>query len=196
MENKTFETYFQKLQACGISEEACLKLREKYGDVLHIASYGIKRDSGLAYEGSMIETSLRKLAVFAIKINELYPERIRVDNKSLVKICLLQHISKSLRLIKQNDNWRAEKLGEIYTYNTGMPAIGTGLQSLSMAVECGIEFTPLEVEAITIIDRNEDDLQAKYYSSMLSSIVRQANEMVHVYTQEVEKVKKQEQRVI
>ena len=189
MDNKDFEIYFEKLKACGVSEEACNKLIDKYGDILHIASYAANNNSGLAYEGSMIKTALKRLAVFAVKINELYPEQIRVDVKSLVKVCLLQHISKSQRLVKSNDNWRIEKLGEVYQYVNDVPAIGTGLHSLMMAVECGIEFTPYEVEAMTIIDKNDDDKQAKYYSSMLTTIVKHANEMVFTYSQECYKLK-------
>lgn len=188
MDSKTYETYLKKLIACGVSEESCNKLREKYGDILYIASYSTKSDSGLAYEGSMIETALKKLAVFAVKINELYPEQIRVNKESLVKVCLLQHISKAQRLTKSNDTWRIEKLGELYNYTSGMPAIGTGLHSLIMAVECGIVFTPFEAEAMTIIDRQEDDPQAKYHSSMLTSIVKQANEMVYVLSDETKKL--------
>ena len=191
MEKKDlFETYFEKLKLCDVSEESCQKLRECFGDLMHIASYHTKNDYGLAYEGSMIETVLTKLASFAVKLNDIYPEQVRVDKKSLIKICLLQHISKANRFIKSTDEWRANKLGEIYTYTNGMPAIGIGLHSLMIAVDCGIQFTPFEAEAMTIIDRSDDDMQAKYHSSMLSNIVKQANDMVLQYCTEVKTIKK------
>ena len=188
-----FETYFKKLEACGVSVEACNSLRDKYGDLLQIASYNTTADSGLAYEGSLIETILKKLTAFAVKVNEIYPEQIAVNKFSLVKVCLLQHISKAVRLVKSTDEWRRNKLGELYTYTSGMPAIGIGLHSLIMATECGIDFTPFEAEAMTIIDRKDDDAQAKYYSSMLTNIVKQANEMVYTYSHEVQKIKKLEE---
>lgn len=188
-----FDVYFKKLSSCGVSDEACKLLRDKYGDLLHIASYNTTADSGLAYEGSLIETALKKLAVFAVKINDIYPEQISVDKLSLVKVCLLQHISKAVRLVKSTDEWRKNKLGELYTYTSGMPAIGIGLHSLIMASECGVDFTPFEAEAMTIIDRKDDDAQAKYFSSMLTNIVKQANEMVYTYSHEVQKVKKEEE---
>ena len=129
----------------------------------------------------MSTSLLTKLAFFAVKLNELYPEDIRVDVKSLVKICLLQHISKSVRYIKSTDTWRINNLGELYKYNQEVPAIGIGLHSMMLAINCGVEFTPEESEAMTVIDRSEDDNQMKYYSSLLTSIVRQANEMVYHY---------------
>lgn len=189
MENKYFNTYFKKLIASGISEDSCKQLKEKYGNLLNHASYNTKSESGLAYEGSLLETVLTKLTVLAIKINELYPEEIRVDKNSLVKVCLLQHISKCMRLTRSTDEWRIKKLGEIYTYTEGMPAIGTGLHSLIMATSAGVELSPIEGEAMTIIDRKDDDLQAKYHSSILTSIVKQANEMVYIQQHELGKIK-------
>ena len=188
MENKYFYTYFKKLIASGVSEESCEKLKESWGSLLSEASYSTKLDSGLAYDGALLETVLMKLTVFAVKINDLYPEDIRVDKKSLVKVCLLQHISKCLRMTKSNDEWRIKKLGEVYTYTEGMAAIGTGLHSLIMASNAGIEFTQFEAEAMTIIDRKDDDLQAKYYSSILANIVKQANEMVYTQQHELQKL--------
>jgi hypothetical protein len=185
MENKTVETYFKKLNNCGVSEEACKKLQEKYGDILYLASYSNNNDVGLAYEGSMIDTSLKKLAVFAVKLNDIFPEQMRVDKASLVKVCLLQHISKAERFVKSNDEWRKTRLGELYSYTKGMPAIGIGLHSIAMATSCGVEFTTEEIEAMTIIDRKDDDAQIKYHSSLMSMIVRQANDMVYYYAKGV-----------
>jgi hypothetical protein len=192
MDSRNLALYFKKLNEAGVSEEACEKLREMYGDVLSIGSFALKDDSGLAYEGSLLETSMRRLAVFAFKLNEIFNERIQVDKKSLIKVCLLQHISKSLRMVKSSDEWRIRKLGEVYTYVNGGPAIGIGFHSLLMAHDCGISFTTEEAEAMTIIDKTEDDLQSKYHSSMLSNIVKMANEMVWVHATETEKVNAKE----
>lgn len=188
--NKYFEIYFKKLESCGVPQECCDKLKEVYGAPLESMGYNTKMDSGLAYDGALIDTVLTKLTVFAININNLYPENIRVDKNSIIKVCLLQHISKCLRMTKSNDEWRINKLGEVYTYTEGMPAIGTGLHSLIMANNVGITFTDLEAEAMTIIDRKDDDLQAKYHSSILSSIIKQANEMVYIQQQELKKLEK------
>ena len=187
---KNIEIYFKKLEQSGVSSEACENIKNKLGKAIFNASYGMKSSDGMAYEGSMIEISLKKLAVFAVNLNNLYPEEIRVDVKSIVKVCLLQHISKGLRYIKSNDTWRINNLGEIYTFNSeNMPAIGFGLHSMLMAMECGVTFTPFEAEAMTIIDRKDDDAQAKYYSSLLTNIVKQANEMVYNCYSNMQKIK-------
>jgi hypothetical protein len=184
MENKWLKTFYEKLESNGVSKESVELLSEKYGEQLSNASYSTTTDNGMAYDGSLVEMALKKLTVYALKVNELYPEDLRADTKSIVKVCLLSHISKAVRTEKSNNEWRIKNLGEAYTYVKGMPAIGTGLHSLAIATECGVTFTPTEVEAMTINDRANDDLQAKYHCSMLSSIIRQANEMVYVEANE------------
>ena len=183
-ENQWLDTYYRKLGKCGISEEAINALVEKYGDIINKASFSTKTDCGLAYDGSLIETALTKLTVYAVKLNNIYPEELRVDVNSIVKVCLLQHISKAVRTEKSTNEWRIKNLGEAYTYVKKTPAIGTGLHSIAMATECGIVFTPIEIEAMTSIDRvSNDDMQFKYHSDMLSSIVYQANQMVYITAQ-------------
>ena len=148
-ENQWVDTYYRKLEKCGISEEAINALVEKYGDVINKASFSTKTDCGLAYDGSLIETALTKLTVYAVKLNNIYPEELRVDVNSIVKVCLLQHISKAVRTEKSTNEWRIKNLGEAYTYVKKTPAICTGLHSIAMATECGIVFTPIEIEAMT-----------------------------------------------
>ena len=55
-----------------------------------------------------------------------------------------------------------------------------GLHSVLLCHDLGIELTPQEVEAMTITDRTNDDLQAKYFASPLSVILRQANELTRM----------------
>jgi hypothetical protein len=172
--------YLKKLEANGISSESCEILNEKYGEILEQASYATNTENGLSGEGTLLEVSLKKLTKYGVLINNVYPEELRLPVNQIAKILLLQHISKAIRMEKNPNEWRKNNFGELYTYAKNMPAIGTGLHSLAMAIECGIPFTAEEIEAITIIDRKDDDLQAKFHLSMLSSIVKQANEMVYI----------------
>jgi hypothetical protein len=49
-----------------------------------------------------------------------------------------------------------------------------------MATNSGIQFTPEEAEAMTVNDRDLSDDQARWHSSLMASIIRQANEMVYL----------------
>lgn len=181
--NKTFELYLKKLNEYGVSEASCTMLYEKYGNKIANASYSLKNDANLAYIGSMVKMSF-KIASYAVCINNLFPENVRCDTKSIIKVALLQHISKGVRT-KFNDNgWRRENLKEIFTYVDKMPAIGFGLHSVQIANECGIVFTPEEVEAMVCLD-NQDSNMTKYHSSVLTSVISQANNMILVEANKV-----------
>ena len=148
------------------------------------ASFGISAEGGCAYAGSLIDKSI-KLTSLAVKLNEtMLPETMQVDKASLVKVCMLQHISKAKSLVKNDNEWEVNKRGYIYKYNNDCTIIKTGALSSYIAMRCGAEFTDDELEAITIIDRDSDDKQANFYASKLAMIVRIANEMLLLISRE------------
>jgi len=175
--NSNFELYVKKLNQLGLDTDCLLK---EYGDLLRDASFSLSNDNGLAFEGSLINTLLFKLTPYAVKINDLFPENIRVDKSSLVKVCLLHQIAKAVRLVKNDNEWEINNRNLLYKYAKNQPSIRTGLHSLVMCQNCGIQFTPEESEAMTINDRDLSDDQARWHSSIFASIVRQANEMVYL----------------
>lgn len=172
-----YELFLKKLSQLGIDTTA---LAEEYGETLAEATFSVNSENGLAYDGALIQTVLYKLTPYAIKINELFPKEIQVDKQSLVKVCLLHHIAKAVRLIPNKNDWEVKNRGLVYTYAKNQPSIRTGLHSLVMAQNCGIKFTPEEAEAMTVNDRDLSDDQARWHSSLMASIVRQANEMVYL----------------
>jgi len=172
-----YELYLKKLDNLGIDTT---KLSEDYGEQLADATFGMNSENGLAYDGSLIYTLLYKLTPYAIKINELFPKEIQVDKLSLVKVCLLHQIAKAVRLTKNDNDWEIKNRGLVYKYTPNQPSIRTGLHSLVIAQNCGIQFTPEEAEAMTVNDRDLSDDQARWHSSLMASIVRQANEMVYL----------------
>ena len=172
-----YELFLKKLNQLGIDTMA---LAEEYGEALAEATFSVNSENGLAYDGALIQTVLYKLTPYAIKINELFPKEIQVNKQSLVKVCLLHHIAKAIRLVPNTNDWEIKNRGLIYTYSKNQPSIRTGLHSLVMAQNCGIKFTPEEAEAMTVNDREMTDDQARWHSSLMASIVRQANEMVYL----------------
>lgn len=191
MQEKWFEMYFSKLQSTGVSEESINLLREKYGESLKKATFAIKADSGYAYDGSLLEVVIKKVTSYAIKMNEMLDESIREDKNSIIKVCFLCYISMAERVVPSSDAWRKDKLGEMYTYKNSEGSIGIGLHSVCMATECGITFTPKEIEAMTILDRSDDDRQAKFFSTKLSTIVKSAFELAFAVGKDEYKKKNQ-----
>lgn len=182
---KNYELYLKKLNQIGIDTE---KLADEIGDKLADATFSINSDN-LAYDGALINTVLYKLTPYAIKLNELYPAEIQVDKTSLVKVCLLHHIAKAIRLMPNDNEWEIKNRGLIYKYTPNQPSIRTGLHSLIIAQNCGIQFTAEEAEAMTVNDRDLSDDQARWHSSLMASIIRQANEMVYLEANNIPKNK-------
>ena len=177
LQEKNLQLFFKKLDKLGINTGL---LQEKYGEKLLSASFVNTNEFGNAYDGSFLEIILRVLTPYAINLNNLLPEGLRVDPSSLVKVCLLHQIAKSIMMVKNTNEWEINKLNKVYTYAPDLPALKTGLLSMHMATECGVSFTIDEVEAMTINDRVSTDTQAKFFSNRIANIVRMANEMTYL----------------
>ena len=174
---KNLSLFFKKLSQLGIDTS---KLEEMYGNEIMNATFTNSNEFGAAYEGSFLEILLKTLTPYAVKLNELLPEEKRVDKDELVKICLLHQIAKAIRLIPNDNAWEVEKRGLVFKYNSELPSIRTGLHSLIMCQNCGIQFNAEEAEAMTVNDRDLTDSQARWHSSIMASIVRQASELTYL----------------
>lgn len=171
------DLFFKKLNQLGIET---IHLRDLLGDKLKNATFAMNNSTTLCGDGTFIETILKTLTPFAVQLNNMFPENMRVNQNTLVKVCLLHQIAKAVRIIPNDNKWEVEKRGLLYSYDKSQPSIRTGLHSLVIAQNCGINFTTEEAEAMTVNDRDLTDEQSRWHSSLLSSIVRQASEMTYL----------------
>lgn len=148
-------------------------------EILMNASFGMTEDSGTAYDGALVKTEL-SIAEYAKKLNELLPESIRVDNRSIYKVALLQHFAKSVMYIKNDNEWEIKNRGIYYKFNDDIEtSLRCGERSILLTMTAGVRFTDEEFEAMRVIDKiNEGDDSVRWYGSTLSTIIRQANELV------------------
>ena len=177
IKNKNYELYLKKLSQIGVD---ATMFAGEFGEKIKDASFTNINDFGNAYQGSLLEIVLKVLTPYAVRLNELLPDEQKVDKSTLVKICLLHHIAKAVRLVPNDNQWEIEKRGMVYKYDENQPSIRTGLHSLIMAQQSGISFTPEEAEAMTVNDRDLTDDQARWHSSVMATIVRQANELTYI----------------
>lgn len=177
---KNFDKYYEGIKYT-VGEKLADKLVEALGGEEKIMSapfFNIE-DSGVAYEGAFTKNVIR-LVKIAYDINDNLPEDIKVDELSINKVCLLSHISKVL-LYEVNDNkWEVANRGMNYKFNNELKgALRVGERSTLIAMNVGVKFSELEFEAMRIMDKDvNDDSYSRYYSSPLSLIVRQANEIL------------------
>lgn len=180
---KNYDDFKKRLETyVGVEETNNLINSLGGDDVVMDASYANLTDSGLAYKGSLIESMLN-ITKFAVKINQLLPENKQADLNSIVKVGLLHHIAKVLLYEPNDNNWEITNRGMVYKYNSELEgALRVGERSTLLSSNAGIKFSELEYEAMRIMDKTNDDNYAKYYSSSLSIVIKQANEMVsHIY---------------
>jgi hypothetical protein len=170
-----YVTYVNKLQSVGgYSEE----LFSEIGERLINAPMNAYIDSGLAYLGAFIYNSMRKIAYYAVLENEKLDESERVDKNSIVKVALLNQISKAIQFEPNSNKWELENRGIAWKYNETDVALRTGERSLYLCSKYGIQFTPEEFEAMLICDKTDDDY-SKIYSSTLSVLIKNATNLVY-----------------
>jgi hypothetical protein len=93
-----FDKWIKRLQTYNCYSE---ELINTYGDLLKKASYGMSEDSGSAYDGSLLDIVLNKLCLYSFNINNTLSESMKVNKESLLKVLLLQHISKCEMFVEQ-----------------------------------------------------------------------------------------------
>lgn len=175
---QTFKKYLIRI----IGEEAFNEIIDNQlggEEAVMNASYATKTDTGLAYEGSLVETILN-LATYACDVNALLPEEIQADKRSIYKVCLLSHLSKVIMYVPNQNQWAIEKLGAVYEFSKSLlGALRFGERSTLLAMNAGVEFTPEEYEAMRFLGLRDDD-EMKYYASTLSVVIKQAYDLVNL----------------
>lgn len=163
-----------------VGEEFTDKIIKEMGgeNVVVYSTFLDKADTNLAYQGALVHNILR-ITAYATKINNILPEEQRVDKNSLVKVCILSHIARAVMFEENDNSWEINNRGMIYKYRETEGALRVGERSILMAMNCGVKFTPTEFEAMRIMDQKPDDIMSKMFSTTLSMVVRQANEMVY-----------------
>lgn len=144
-------------------------------------------DSGVGYEGALMYHTIL-VYHFAKKVREMLGSIIKIDDKSLAKVVVLHQIGKVGMFTPNPDEWQAKKLGKVYAFVESGVCLKAGERSRMVCANAGIKFTAEEYEAMTIMDKSAEEYEnmAKY-RTMLSTILRMANDLA--YTLERERTK-------
>lgn len=171
--NFNFVTFVKRLKKYKIYTEK-MESDEEFNLRLKNATAFITADTNLAYDGSLIEHII-DITSNAISLNNTLLDKIKVDQDSLIRTCLLHQISKSLMFVKNDVEWEIGK-GKLYKYSDNLPAIRCGEFSIYLAMKYGVELSVDEFESILSMDKKDDD-QKKYHKSVLSTLLEVANDL-------------------
>lgn len=183
--NKNYLLWIEYLKKYGCYSE---KLIENYGDSIKKASFAMTNSTGGAYQGSLLDVVLTTLCVIGNHINEgafglSSKEKIRhpalhVAQASLMKVLLLQHISKAELFITVNEQWKINK-GIFYEFNPNLEtSLKLGERSVFICMKYGIMLTEEEYDAMKILDKDEDKTNS--FITSLAEIVKVANQFTAI----------------
>ena len=106
---------------------------------------------------------------------------LSVNMDMLMRVLLLQHISKAELYIPQTENWKKNK-GFLYDFNGEIESqLKLGERSAFLCMKHGIKLSELEFEAMTIIDKDEKSFNS--HQTPLVILVKMINQLVAIELQ-------------
>lgn len=123
-----------------------------------------------AFEGGLIDHLLR-VANYAVRINNSLPDDEKLDQASLLKVCLLHQTGKANLYLPCTSEWHRKNQGKMYEFNQDLVSMRVGERSVYYALSHGIKFTEQEYAAILNFDKN-DDRGAIYHNTMLGELLK------------------------
>lgn len=181
---KNLVLFFKRLESIGVDTRL---LSEKYSAKLKDCPLGTTISTGLAYDGALLDKILRHFTPKALQILDTIDESIKPTKEQVMKVAFLHKIGLCNMFIKNTNEWEITNRGIKYTYAPSKVALKSGMRSILICQECNISLTEEEMEAMIILERNEDDSQAKFYSSPLAIIIKTANEIVNLENRLIKK---------
>jgi hypothetical protein len=125
------------------------------------------------FEGGLIEHLLR-VAFYAVKFNNALPDNEKVDQTSLLKVCLLHQIGRARLFVPCDSEWHRTNQGKLYEYNDSIVSMRVSDRSIYYAMSHGITFTEEEYIAINNYDKPEDKM-AEFFNSTLGELLKMGN---------------------
>jgi len=167
------ERYFKAGNKFGYMTDDLIKF---LGEDVVTAPASTMKDLHNAFEGGLLAHVLL-VSEIAMKLNDILPAHAQVDKGSLIKVCMLHQIAKSNMYKPCTSEWHIKNQGKIYEFKDGTTSMKVGERSLYYAMTCGVVLTEEEAQAILNHDKDDTDKQAKWYSSRLADVLKQANMM-------------------
>jgi hypothetical protein len=125
-----------------------------------------------AFEGGLIDHLLR-VAFYAVKFNNTLPDDEKVDQTSLLKVCLLHQIGKTNLYKPCTSEWHRTNQGKMYEFNEDIVSMRVSQRSVYYALSHGVKLTDEEVAAIYMFDA--DDKMSEYHNSRLGELLKMSN---------------------
>lgn len=150
---ENFNRFRSLMQKLGDRSEPATAMVDALGERLALCPASAKKDFHAAYPGGLIEHSLRVLTN-ALTYSKAFGWKLPKD--SLILSCLCHDLGKVGDVDNEYyiaaEEWRAQKLGELYTYNYNMQYMSNPDRSIFLLQHYGVKLTQDEHLAIRLND--------------------------------------------
>lgn len=152
------------LEKLGERSAPALKMVDALGERLALCPASAKRDYHNAFPGGLVDHSLRVLGN-AMKVANSFGWKVPKD--SLIIACLFHDLGKvgdheNDYYVHQTDQWRADKLGEEYTYNRELQYMTVPDRGIWLCQHFGLKLSQDEMLAIKLNDGQYADENSPY----------------------------------
>lgn len=169
---KNTKKYFETAEKYGFMNDGLI---EVLGQEFISAPASTATNLHNAFEGGLV-AHLLLTTKYAVSINGVLPDSLKVDVASLIKVCLLHQIGKANLYKPNKSKWHNDR-GMMFEFNEDLVSMKVGERSAIIALSNGITLTDEEYQAILNHDKDDSDKQAKWHSETLGVILKQANEL-------------------
>jgi hypothetical protein len=114
---------------------------------------------------------------YGINLNSILPTKLQVDVETIIKVCFLHQIGKTYLFNFCTSEWHRNNLGKNYEYNEELISMRVSERSIYYCMDNNVKLTEEEYQAIINYDKGDDDKQSKWYGTILSSLLKQANDL-------------------
>lgn len=177
--NNAWVQFYDVFEQTGLSSYYDIdKLKEE----LSSSPCAITEDMGTAYKGALL-MHINMTMALAQRVSKMISGTFQVDENSLLKVCCIMHLSKRHMYVENENEWEVKNRGMLFKFAKGLEGcLKGGERSALEALNNGVNLTPTEFEAIKSLDDAEDVKNP--YKSILTIIVRQANELAYAIEKE------------
>lgn len=155
---------------------------DKLKDELLSSPCAINEEMGTAYKGALL-MHINMICALSQRISKMISGTFGVDDISLLKACCIMHLSKRFLYIENENEWEIKNRGLLFKFAKDLEGVLKGGERSALeALNNGVKISPIEYEAIKCLD--EDDNTKNPYKSILTTIIKQANELAYAIEKE------------
>lgn len=175
--NVEWTKFYGKFEELGLSEYYDM---DKLHDEMVVSPCTTNEESGTAYKGALLMHIILVMGL-SQRIAKMISGTFQVDERSLMKVCMIMHLSKRFMFEESTNDWDIKR-GYPFKFKELGGVMSTGERSILEAMNNGVKLTQDEYEAIKALDDNDNS--KKPFQGIMATIVRQANDLAYAIEKE------------